>query len=108
MYKRLDKDVRTTIDRARKELLEASALKVDMKWTNTGKRIYDKLSYVNHNMATTLLLCKDMPPSDSQTCGLLDQMFAKMDNQIKLDEKQDESSHRYTHMQSDMQRRSRL
>ena len=26
MYKRLDKDVRTTIDRARKKLLEASAL----------------------------------------------------------------------------------
>ena len=95
MHKRLDKDVRTTIDRARKKLLEASALQVDMKWTNTGKRIYDKLSYGNHNMATTLLIYKDMTPSDSQTCGLLDQMFAMIDNQIKLDEKQDDSSHKY-------------
>ena len=31
----------------------------------------DKLSYGNHNMATTLLIYKDMNPSDSQTCGLL-------------------------------------
>ena len=95
MHKRLDKDARTTIDRARKKLLEVSALKVDMKWTNTGKRIYDKLSYGNHNMATTLLIYKDMTPSDLQTCGLLDQMFAMIDNQIKLDEKQDDSSHKY-------------
>ena len=96
MHKRLDTDVRTTIDRARKKLLEASELKVDMKWTNTGKKIYDKLSHDNHNMATTLLMYKDMTPSDSQTCGLLDQMFAKIDNQIKLDEKQDDSSHKYS------------
>ena len=95
MYKRLDKDVRTTIDRARKKLLEASALQVDMNWTNTGKRIYDKLSYGNHNMATTLLVYKYMAPSDSQTCGLLDQMFAMIDNQIKLDEKQDVSFHKH-------------
>ena len=38
-----------------------------------------------------------MTPSDSQTYGLLDQMFAKIHNQIKLDEKQDDSSHKYTH-----------
>ena len=96
MYKRLHEDVRTTIDRASKKLLEASALQVDMKRTNTGKRIYDKLSYGNHNVATTLLIYKDMTPSDSQTCGLLDQMSAKIDNHIKLDEKQDEPSHKYT------------
>ena len=59
---------------------------------NHGKRIYDKLAYVNHNMATTLLMYKDMTPSESQTLGLLDQMFAKIDNQIKLYEKQDYSS----------------
>ena len=63
MHKRLDNDARTTIDRARKKLLEASELKVDMKWTNTRKK-YDKLSHNNHNMATTLLMYKDMPPSD--------------------------------------------
>ena len=96
MYKMLDTDVRITIDRARKKLLEASELKVDMTWTNTGKRTYVKLSYGNHNMATTLLLYTDMAPSDSQICGLLHQMFAKMYNQIKLDEKQDESSHKYS------------
>ena len=64
MYKRPDKDVRTTIDRARKKLLEARELQVDMKWTNTCKRIYDKLSYGNHDMATTLLAYEDMTPSD--------------------------------------------
>ena len=68
-----------------------------MKWTNTGKKKYDKISYGNHNIATTLLMYKDIPPSNSQTCGLLDQMFAKIDNQIKLDEKQDDSSHKYSH-----------
>ena len=35
MYKRLDKDVLTAVDRARKKLLEASELEVDIKWTNT-------------------------------------------------------------------------
>ena len=40
MHKRLDKNVRTAIDRVRKKLLEASALQVNMKWTATGKRIY--------------------------------------------------------------------
>ena len=40
---------------------------------------------------------KDMTPSDSQTCGLLDQVFAKIDNQIKLDETQDDLSHKYSH-----------
>ena len=100
MWKRLDRDVRTTIDTARKKLLEANELEIDMKWTTTGKRImkriYDKLSHDNHNLATTLLTYKDMTPSDSQTCGLLDQMFAKIDNQIKLDEKQDDTSHKYS------------
>ena len=110
MYKRLDEDVCTTIDRARKNLLEASELKVDMKWTNICKRIYDKLSYGNHNVATALLVYKDISSLDSQNCGLLDQMIAKIDNQNKLDEKQDESSHKYTHsvLTSNMQRRSGL
>ena len=85
--------MRTTIDKTRKELLQASELKVDMKCTNTWKKIYDKASYGNHNMATVLSMYKDMASSDLQTCGLLDQMFAKINNQIKLVEKQDDSSH---------------
>ena len=96
MYKRLDRDVRSTLDKARKKLLEASELKIDMKWTTTGKKIYDRLAHNNHNMATPLAIYKDMTPSDNQTCGLFDQMFAKIDNQIKLDEKQDDSSNKYT------------
>ena len=46
------------LDRARKKLLEIGAPQVDMKWTNTGKKIYDKLPYSNHNTATTLLIYK--------------------------------------------------
>ena len=69
MWKRLDRDVRSTIDKARKKLLEASELKIDMKWTTTGKKIYDRLAHNNHNMATTLAIYKDTTPSDNQTCG---------------------------------------
>ena len=47
-------------------------------------------------MATTLLMYKDTTPSKLQTRGLLDQMFAKINNKIKLDEKQDDSSNKYS------------
>ena len=63
-------DVRSTLDKARKKLLEASELKIDMKWTTTGKKIYDRLAHNNHNMATTLAMYKDMTPSDNANLRL--------------------------------------
>ena len=59
MHKRLDKDVRTSIGRAKKELLEASELKVDMKW-KTQERKYTT------NFHTTIVLlhtCLPLAPA---------------------------------------------
>ena len=64
MYKRPDRDVRSTLDNARKKLLEASELKIDMRWTTTGKKIYDRLAHNNHSMATALAMYKDMTLRD--------------------------------------------
>ena len=96
LYKHLvGGQLRKSIEQARKKLIEANELTVDMKWTTTGKKIYEKLSHHDHNMQDSLKLFKDSTPADSQTRGSLDQMFAKIIYQYEVNEKLDDSTTKY-------------
>ena len=51
----------------------------------------------DHNMQDSLKFFKDITPADSQTRGLLDQMFAKIMHQYEVNEKLDDSTTKYGH-----------
>ena len=90
-FKMKSGDFKKPLAQARSQLNEAKELNVNLKWSTTGKRIYDTLSHNDHNMKTALADCKAITPADSQTRGLLDAMFAKIDHQCDLDEEYDQS-----------------
>ena len=66
-FKMKSGDFKKPLAQARSQLNEAKELNVNLKWSTTGKRIYDTLSHNDHNMKTALADYKAITPEDSQT-----------------------------------------
>jgi len=87
-------DPRKTIAKLKDSIVQAVEMQLELKWSLTGKLIYEAMSHDDHNMSKALSKFQKIKPSDAQTIAKLDEMFAAILSQCTKDVKYADTGNR--------------
>ena len=71
----------TVVNKLRPQLVEATELHTEFKWSQSGAKIVEALCHGDHNMSEELELYENITPPDNQVTSILANLFAAIERQ---------------------------